>query len=242
MKKYIIWIIPVIFLLTSCGIAPWNWIKEALDNANSKIITQSVNSWIVSIPESKIVVNTQSGNASEQSTKKLLKIENYNVVLYSGTGKIDTLTTKGTVSSLDDGSKKCEKDWGKPFTFYNVLKPDGKYGLIEKMYVMCGSDSDSSYYIYDFQKWGILIPIEEQMEKYFGITNPQDPNYYITYLNLQSNNINEINDTVTISIPDTEPCVDGCLWYAYISEKLLQSKWLKRDWNNIHIPIQELLK
>ena len=67
MKK--ISIIPVIFLLASCSIAPWNWIKEALDNANNKIITQSNSSGTVNIPESKIVATTQSGNNQEQSAK-----------------------------------------------------------------------------------------------------------------------------------------------------------------------------
>ena len=108
---------------------------------------------------------------------------------------------------------------------------------------MCGSDRSSSYYLYDFQKWWALISVEENMKKYFNITNDQDSNYYITSeLALKSDSINETQNTLTISIPDMQPCVDGCMGYAYISDTLLQSKGLKRDWTNIHIPIQDLLK
>ncbi len=242
MKKYIVWIVPVIFLLTSC--APWNWLKEALDNTNSNIITQSVSSWIVSIPESKIVTTKPLKNIPEQSTRKSLRIENNNVVLYSGTGKIDTLTTKGTASSLDEGNERCERNWWGPFIFYNVTKPEGKYGLVEKVYAMCWSDHFISYYLYDFQKWEVLISVEEHVEKYFGITDPQDPSYNITSLNLKSTNINEINDTLTISIPDRKPydIQTGWMEHYYISDKLLQSRGLERDWNNIHIPILDILK
>lgn len=243
MKKYIVWIIPVLFLLTSCGITPWAWVEDALNNVY-KSTTASVNSGIVSIPETKMLLLTQSGNTSEKFLPtKSLRIENYNVVLYSGTGKIDTLTTKGTAASLEDGSNNCEKNWGKPFVFYTVIKADGKYGLIEKADAMCGSDNFRSYYIYDFQKWETLISVEKQIEKYFWITDSQNQNYYNTSgLNLKSTSLNEVNNTLFISVPDRQPCIDGCLGYFYISDKLLQSRGIKRDWAMVYLPLQELLK
>lgn len=242
MKKILI-ITSILFFLASCESNPWDPLASALNNAANKLEI----SWSTSIPEHTGTVSTQLGKTQDQSVPvKSLKIENYNVVLYSGTGKIDTLTTKWTVSSINEGFDiKCNQNGIKDFTFYNILKADGKYGLVEKLYASCGSDPSSSYYIFDFQKWWTLISIDDSMKQYFGITDYRDKNYMmIPSLDIKTSDINDQENSLTLHVPDISPYDDATGWmeFHHISDKLLQSKGLKRDGIIVHIPLQEFFQ